>query len=182
MKFDQRLLDKVQTLPHHPGVYQYLDQIGQIIYVGKAIDLKKRVSSYFQKEHLDGKTRTLVKLIADIRFTVVQNELEALLLENNLIKSYRPRYNVLLKDDKTYPWIVIKNETFPRIFDLLWSVSKCQTNASATWTRARIISNKNLCFGPSHPKTRTKKVQGMLGIPHWKMRWTLRRFTDRNSI
>ena len=116
MKFDQRLLDKVQTLPHHPGVYQYLDQSGQIIYVGKAIDLKKRVSSYFQKEHLDGKTRTLVKLIADIRFTVVQNELEALLLENNLIKSYRPRYNVLLKDDKTYPWIVIKNEPFPRIF------------------------------------------------------------------
>lgn len=116
MKFDQRLLDKVQTLPHHPGVYQYLDQSGQIIYVGKAIDLKKRVSSYFQKEHLDGKTRTLVKLIADLRFTVVENELEALLLENNLIKSYRPRYNVLLKDDKTYPWIVIKNEPFPRIF------------------------------------------------------------------
>ena len=116
MKFDQHLLDKVQTLPHYPGVYQYLDKSGQIIYVGKAIDLKKRVSSYFQKDHLDGKTRTLVKLIADLRFTVVENELEALLLENNLIKSYRPRYNVLLKDDKTYPWIVIKKEPYPRIF------------------------------------------------------------------
>lgn len=116
MKFDQHLLEIVQTLPHDPGVYQYLDAEDKIIYVGKAIDLKKRVSSYFQKEHLDGKTRTLVKQIANIRFTVVQNELEALLLENNLIKSYRPRYNVLLKDDKTYPWIVIKNETFARVF------------------------------------------------------------------
>ncbi|MDP4799247.1 MAG: excinuclease ABC subunit UvrC [Crocinitomicaceae bacterium] len=111
-----QLADKVNTLPHNPGVYQFLDQNGSIIYVGKAIDLKKRVSSYFQKEHLDGKTRTLVKLICDLRFTVVQNELDALLLENNLIKSYKPRYNVLLKDDKTYPWIVIKNEAFPRIF------------------------------------------------------------------
>lgn len=116
MKFDQHLLEIVQTLPHDPGVYQYLDTDDKIIYVGKAIDLKKRVSSYFQKEHLDGKTRTLVKQIANIRFTVVQNELEALLLENNLIKSYRPRYNVLLKDDKTYPWIVIKNEAFARVF------------------------------------------------------------------
>jgi excinuclease ABC subunit C len=112
----EQLLNKVSTLPHHPGVYQFIDEKEQIIYVGKAIDLNKRVSSYFQKEHQDGKTRTLVKQIIDLRFTVVQNELEALLLENNLIKSYRPRYNVLLKDDKTYPWIVIKNEAFPRVF------------------------------------------------------------------
>jgi excinuclease ABC subunit C len=111
-----QLANKVNTLPHNPGVYQFLDEKGTIIYVGKAIDLKKRVSSYFQKDHLDGKTRTLVKLICDLRFTVVQNELDALLLENNLIKSYKPRYNVLLKDDKTYPWIVIKNEAFPRVF------------------------------------------------------------------
>ena len=110
MNNKEHLLQKVNTLPHNPGVYQLLDKQGQIIYVGKAIDLKKRVSSYFQKDHLDGKTRTLVQLIEDLRFTVVENELDALLLENNLIKSYRPRYNVLLKDDKTYPWIVIKNE------------------------------------------------------------------------
>lgn len=116
MNSRETLLNKVSTLPHHPGVYQFLDDQGQIIYVGKAIDLQKRVSSYFQKDHQDGKTRTLVKQIVDLRFTVVQNELEALLLENNLIKSYRPRYNVLLKDDKTYPWIVIKNEAFPRVF------------------------------------------------------------------
>ena len=116
MNNKEHLLQKVNTLPHNPGVYQFLDKQGQIIYVGKAIDLKKRVSSYFQKDHLDGKTRTLVQLIEDLRFTVVENELDALLLENNLIKSYRPRYNVLLKDDKTYPWIVIKNEAFPRVF------------------------------------------------------------------
>lgn len=116
MNLKEQLLNKVSTLPHHPGVYQFIDEKEQIIYVGKAIDLNKRVSSYFQKEHQDGKTRTLVKQIVNLRFTVVQNELEALLLENNLIKSYRPRYNVLLKDDKTYPWIVVKNEAFPRVF------------------------------------------------------------------
>lgn len=116
MKDQSDLLNKVATLPHHPGVYQFFDQKGKIIYVGKAKDLKKRVSSYFQKEHSDGKTRTLVKQITDLQFTVVDTEIDALLLENNLIKSHRPRYNVLLKDDKTYPWIVIKNEAFPRIF------------------------------------------------------------------
>ncbi len=116
MKDKSDLLNKVATLPHHPGVYQFFDQKGKIIYVGKAKDLKKRVSSYFQKEHSDGKTRTLVKQITDLQFTVVDTEIDALLLENNLIKSHRPRYNVLLKDDKTYPWIVIKNEAFPRIF------------------------------------------------------------------
>ncbi len=116
MNYKDHLSNKVATLPHNPGVYQFLDQNGIIIYVGKAIDLKKRVSSYFQKDHIDGKTRTLVKLIRDLRFTVVSSELDALLLENNLIKSYRPRYNVLLKDDKTYPWIVVKKEAFPRVF------------------------------------------------------------------
>ena len=116
MKDQSDLLNKVATLPHHPGVYQFFDQKGKIIYVGKAKDLKKRVSSYFQKEHSDGKTRTLVKQITDLQFTVVDTEIDALLLENNLIKSHRPRYNVLLKDDKTYPWIVIKNEAFPRVF------------------------------------------------------------------
>lgn len=116
VNWNEQLINKVNTLPKHPGVYQFLDNKGDIIYVGKAIDLKKRVGSYFQKDHADGKTRTLVRQIVDLRFTVVQNELEALLLENNLIKSYRPRYNVLLKDDKTYPWIVIKKEAFPRIF------------------------------------------------------------------
>lgn len=104
----------LQTLPSKPGVYQHLDKNGQVIYVGKAKNLKNRVSQYFQKVH-DGKTRVLVKNIADIRTIVVDSEFDALLLENNLIKKYQPRYNILLKDDKTYPWICIKNERFPRI-------------------------------------------------------------------
>jgi excinuclease ABC subunit C len=116
VKAQMDLLNKVAALPQHPGVYQFFDQKGKIIYVGKAKDLKKRVTSYFQKDHADGKTRTLVKQIVDLQFTVVETEIDALLLENNLIKSHRPRYNVLLKDDKTYPWIVIKKEPFARIF------------------------------------------------------------------
>src|SRR5690606_27552057 len=104
------------TLPEQPGVYQYFDAEGTIIYVGKAKNLKKRVSSYFNKIHDSGKTRVLVKKIATIRHIVVETETDALLLENNLIKKHQPRYNVLLKDDKSYPWICIKNERFPRVF------------------------------------------------------------------
>ncbi|NCO63360.1 MAG: excinuclease ABC subunit UvrC [Flavobacteriales bacterium] len=107
---------QLQTLPHQPGVYQYFDADGTIIYVGKAKDLRKRVSSYFTKTHENGKTRVLVKKIVTIKHIVVDTETDALLLENNLIKKYQPRYNVLLKDDKSYPWICIKNERFPRVF------------------------------------------------------------------
>ena len=105
----------LKTIPTSPGVYQYFDETGEIIYVGKAKNLKRRVSSYFNKEQT-GKTRLLVSKIADIRFTVVGSEAEAFLLENNFIKQYKPRYNIMLKDDKTYPWICIKNERFPRVF------------------------------------------------------------------
>ena len=107
---------QLQTLPTSPGVYQYYDKEGKILYVGKAKNLKKRVSSYFQKNHEYGKTRVLVKKIAEIRHIVVPTETDALLLENNLIKKYQPRYNVMLKDDKTYPWICLKKERFPRVF------------------------------------------------------------------
>ena len=102
-------------LPNKPGVYRYYDKDGEIIYVGKAKNLKRRVSSYFNKEQT-GKTRVLVSRIADIKFIVVESESEALLLENNLIKQYKPRYNIMLKDDKTYPWICVKREPFPRVF------------------------------------------------------------------
>lgn len=105
----------LKTIPANPGVYQYFDEKGEVIYVGKAKNLKRRVSSYFNK-HQTGKVRLLVSRIADIRFTIVDSESEALLLENNFIKQYKPRYNVLLKDDKTYPWICVKNERFPRVF------------------------------------------------------------------
>ena len=110
------VLEKIKVLPTDAGVYQFFDSKGVIIYVGKAKNLNKRVHSYFKANISDGKTRALVKNIADVKFTVVSSELDALLLENNLIKSYRPRYNILLKDDKTYPWIVVKNEPFPRVF------------------------------------------------------------------
>ena len=107
---------QLKTLPNSPGVYQYFDTKGSIIYVGKAKNLKKRVNSYFTKNHDNHKTRILVKNIATIEHIVVESEMDALLLENNLIKKHKPRYNVLLKDDKTYPWICIKKERFPRIF------------------------------------------------------------------
>ena len=107
---------QLKTLPSSPGVYQYFDTKGTIIYVGKAKNLKKRVNSYFTKNHDNHKTRILVKNIVSIEHIVVESEMDALLLENNLIKKHKPRYNVLLKDDKTYPWICIKKERFPRIF------------------------------------------------------------------
>ena len=107
---------QISTLPNSPGVYQFYDAEDKILYVGKAKNLRKRVSSYFTKNHEYGKTRMLVKKIVSIRHIVVSTESDALLLENNLIKKYRPRYNVLLKDDKSYPWICIKKERFPRIF------------------------------------------------------------------
>jgi excinuclease ABC subunit C len=106
----------VRNLPNSPGVYQFWNNQTQIIYIGKARNLKKRVSSYFQKEHQNGKTRIMVSKIWDIQYIVVETESDALLLENNLIKKYQPRYNILLKDDKTYPWICVKKESFPRVF------------------------------------------------------------------
>jgi excinuclease ABC subunit C len=112
----EALKELLKTIPENPGVYQYFDSEGKILYVGKAKNLKKRVFSYFQKEHDRAKTAMLVRRIADIKFIIVDTELDALLLENNLIKKYQPRYNVSLKDDKTFPWICIKNEHFPRIF------------------------------------------------------------------
>ena len=127
----------VMNLPETPGCYQYLDNTGTIIYVGKAKNLKRRVYSYFSKEHGPGKTRVLVSKISDIRYVVVKTEEDALLLENNLIKKYRPRYNVLLKDDKTYPSICVSNEYFPRVFS----------------TR-RIVRNGSTYYGPySHVPT-----------------------------
>lgn len=131
-KYYEQLSPVIKTLPNKPGIYQYYDKDGKILYVGKAKELKKRVSSYFKKEaSTSGKIRVLVNKIAEIRHVVVDTELDALLLENNLIKKYQPRYNVLLKDDKTFPWICIKNEPFPRIFS----------------TR-NIIKDGSLYFGP----------------------------------
>lgn len=131
---------QLKTLPEAPGVYQYFDKDNKIIYVGKAKNLKKRVSSYFTKNHDSGKTRVLVKKIVHINHIVVNTETDALLLENNLIKKHKPRYNVLLKDDKSYPWICIKKERFPRIF-----------------TTRNVIKDGSEYFGP-YTSIRTVKV------------------------
>jgi excinuclease ABC subunit C len=104
------------TIPHLPGVYKYFDAAGTIIYVGKAKDLRKRVSSYFNKQFVGYKTHELVQRIHRIEFTVVNTEQDAFFLENSLIKELQPKYNIDLKDDKTYPYIVIKKEPFPRVF------------------------------------------------------------------
>lgn len=114
---DQILREKVAALPEEPGVYRFFDQEGTIIYVGKAKSLRKRVSSYFMnKSQLERKTRRLVSLITNLEYTVVTTEFDALLLENNLIKQYQPRYNILLKDDKSYPYVVVTNDAYPRIY------------------------------------------------------------------
>jgi excinuclease ABC subunit C len=117
MKHDSEISAIIQTLPNQPGVYQFFDRNGTIIYIGKAKNLKKRVSSYFTKNKFESyKIKVLVDRVADLKTIVVDNESDALLLENNLIKKYQPRYNILLKDDKTFPWICIKKEPFPRVF------------------------------------------------------------------
>ena len=110
------LKNLISVLPGKPGIYQFFDSGGNVIYIGKALNLKKRVTSYFTKQHDTRKTAMLVKNIADIKHLVVETEQDALLLENNLIKKYKPRYNIRLKDDKSFPWICIKNEPFPRVF------------------------------------------------------------------
>ncbi|MFY7670539.1 excinuclease ABC subunit UvrC [Tenacibaculum sp. MEBiC06402] len=131
---------QVKTLPNSPGVYQYFDKDDVIIYVGKAKNLKKRVSSYFTKNHEYGKTRVLVKKIVRIEHIVVNTETDALLLENNLIKKYKPRYNVLLKDDKSYPWICIKKERFPRVF-LTRRVIKDGSEYYGPYTSVKTVHN-----------------------------------------
>ena len=142
--YEKRLKLIVQNLPEKPGCYQYLDEQGTIIYIGKAKNLKRRVSSYFIKENQTDKTRVLVSKISDLKYIVVETEWDAFLLENNLIKRYKPRYNILLKDDKTYPSICITKEEFPRVFK----------------TR-KIIRNGSEYYGPfSHTGT----LNGLLEI------------------
>ncbi|MDE6307075.1 MAG: GIY-YIG nuclease family protein, partial [Muribaculaceae bacterium] len=112
----QPLRDKISLLPVTPGVYTYYDASGTVIYVGKAKNLRRRVMSYFNRHHDSVRTNLLVRAIADMSYIVVPTEQDALNLENSMIKEYKPRYNVLLKDDKSYPWIVVTNEHFPRVF------------------------------------------------------------------
>lgn len=163
MKTPDFLKEKIKALPGTPGVYQYFDSQGRIIYVGKAINLKNRVSSYFNASaNHSGKTQILVKQIADIKTIKVKTEMDALLLENSLIKKHQPKYNIQLKDDKTYPWIMIKNEPFPRVF----------------YTR-RVVKDGSEYYGPfSNVKvirTLIDLFNSSLGIRHCK-----HKLTDKN--
>ena len=153
----------LKLLPQQPGVYQYFDEAGDILYVGKAKNLKNRVSSYFNKQQYEnGKTKVLVRKIADIKYIVVETELDALLLENSLIKKYKPRYNIMLKDDKTYASIVIKKEDFPRVFP----------------TR-QIIRDGSEYFGP-YPSGRTMHTVLDLIKKLYPMRTCNLALTDKN--
>ena len=139
MEVSEDIKSVLQNLSAEPGVYRYYDKDDKLLYVGKAKNLKKRVSSYFQREAENGKTRVLVKKIARIETLIVESEMDALLLENNLIKKYQPRYNILLKDDKTYPWICIKKEPFPRIFSTR-KLIKDGSEYFGPYTSTRLVS------------------------------------------
>ena len=145
MMFDYK--SALKNIPHKPGVYQYYDKHEELIYIGKAKDLKNRVSSYFNKDghKVNAKTRVLISKINEITFTIVDTEIDAWLLENSLIKKHQPRYNVMLKDDKTYPWIVIKNEKFPRI----------------QWTR-RLIKDGSKYLGPYPSVSMMHSILGLI--------------------
>lgn len=171
MEKTEHIQNIIRTMPCDPGVYQYFDVEGKIIYVGKAKNLKKRVSSYFNKDQSEnGKTQVLVKKISDIKYIIVDTEIDALLLENNLIKKYQPRYNVLLKDDKTYPWICIKNEPFPRVFSTRYLV-KDNSSYYGPYASVRVMNmvldlvkqlyklrNCNLNLNPENIKAKKFKV------------------------
>ena len=143
-RFDYR--EALKYIPHKPGVYQFWDDGQELIYIGKAKDLRNRVNSYFNKDiNVNAKTRVLVSKIRNITFTIVDTEVDAWLLENSMIKKYQPRYNVMLKDDKTYPWIIIKNENFPRIF----------------WTR-RIVRDGSKYLGPYASVSMMHNILGLI--------------------
>jgi excinuclease ABC subunit C len=143
-QFDYR--SALKNIPRKPGVYQFWDESQELIYIGKAKDLKSRVTSYFNKDaNVNAKTRVLVTKIRNITFTIVDTEIDAWLLENSLIKKHQPRYNVMLKDDKTYPWIIIKNENFPRIF----------------WTR-RIVRDGSKYLGPYASVSMMHNILGLI--------------------
>lgn len=152
--------EKIAFLPNEPGVYRFLDSDGKVIYVGKAKNLKKRVSSYFRPpDQLNVKTRVMVSKIADLMHTVVDSEQDALLLENNLIKKYQPRYNILLKDGKTYPWICVSAEKFPKVF-----------------VTRRVVRDGSRYFGPYgsafHAKNLTELIQNLFSLRECKTKFT----------
>jgi excinuclease ABC subunit C len=158
----------VKTIPRNPGIYKYYNEKNELLYVGKAKDLRKRVSSYFLKNLTSYKTHELVNRIHHIEFTIVNSEQDAFFLENSLIKNFQPRFNINLKDDKSYPYIVIKNEPFPRVFLTRKHIEDGSEYLgplyiSASGKRAFRVyqandSYQNLCLKPYTKKYRTKEI------------------------
>ena len=178
-KTDSYLKNIVLNLPECPGCYQYLNEQNEIIYVGKARNLKRRVYSYFSKEHDNRKTALLVQKIRDIKYIVVKTEEDALLLENNLIKRYKPRYNVLLKDDKTYPSICITNEYFPRIFKTRQLNHNAEQSARSD---CQAVSAAHLFLTSFARIDRKGEIQGLPGISYQELLRTLCRQYPRGAI
>ena len=146
--------EKIKLFPHSPGVYRYYDAEGNVIYVGKAKDLHKRVAQYFvPAERLTRKTAVMVSKIADAQYTVVDSEADALLLENNLIKQFKPRYNILLKDSKTYPWICVSAGDFPKVFltRRLSRMDPAISDPTAVWCMPAIWSSSSIIYTLSEP-------------------------------
>ena len=162
MKTFEHIQEQLQNIPQDAGVYQYYDKNGKLLYVGKAKNLKKRVSSYFNKKHEHAKTRVIVRKICDIQTIVVASEMDALLLENSLIKKHQPRYNVMLKDDKTYPWICISNEEIPRIFQ----------------TR-KMKKNDGLYYGPYQSTKITRQLLSFFSDLFYANGWTPMTYLNR---
>lgn len=189
---NEQLEIQVKTLPETPGVYQFFDQEKRMLYVGKAKNLKKRVSSYFTKTHTYGKTKVMVSKIREIKHVVVKTESDALLLENNMIKSHQPRYNVLLKDDKSYPWICVKKEPFPRVFatrrfikdgsQYFGPYTSMKTVRTLLDLFKSIYMLRSCHFDLSPEKVDSKKGKTMPGISHRKLCWTLSRATIRRRL
>ena len=150
MPAPSHIAELIKLIPNKAGVYQYYDKTENLLYVGKAKNLKKRVSSYFTKKQTHGKTRVLVSKIHDIKYVVVATEMDALLLENNLIKKHQPKYNVMLKDGKTYPWICIKNEPFPRIFQTR-NIIKDGSEYFGPYTSVRLVKTLLSFFPQLYP-------------------------------
>ena len=178
-------------IPDKPGVYQFIDGYGNIIYVGKAKNLKKRVASYFSKNQ-SGKTNALLKRTEQIRHIIVENESDALLLENNLIKKHQPRYNILLKDDKTFPWICIKNEPFPRVFSTR-NIIKDGSFYFGPYTSGLMVKTiitlirqlyqiRTCSHNLSKDNIDQRQIQRMPGVSYWKLQSPMCRQSKRSRL
>ncbi len=192
-RMDQQAFQEISiTIPSDPGIYKYFDANKELLYVGKAKNLRKRVSSYFNKTFTNYKTYELVKRISSIEFTIVNSEQDAFLLENSLIKEYQPRFNINLKDDKTYPYIVIKKEPFPRVFLTRQRISDGSEYLGPFTSVAKVrelidfiksnIPASHLQTESDRVEYRQKEIQGLPRISPGQLQRPLRRIANRSGL